>query len=104
MLGTNGAPLPGLDGLLGSIAGDTAAGLELQKQILAQEAEFDRLDKLVVETQARVIKMGIIRDSVQAEWLFLSAFEVNASETRDTVFRRERQLRGRLKGLGIGDP
>lgn len=104
VVGTDGQPLPGLEGLLNSIAGDTAAMLEIQKEILKQEAEFDRLDKLVIETQVKAIKMGVIRDSVQAEWLFLTAFEVNASETRDTVFRRERQLRARLKVLGISDP
>jgi hypothetical protein len=104
VVGTDGAPLPGLDGLLGSIADDTAASVELNKQILAAEDEFDRLDKLVIETEARAIKMGIIRDSVQAELFFLSTFEVNVFETRETVFRRERQLRGRLKVLGITDP
>ncbi len=104
VVGTDGLPLTGLDGLLDSIAGNTAASLEIQKEILKQEAEFDRLDKLVIETQIKAIKMGVIRDSVQAEWLFLTAFEVNASETRDTVFRRERQLRARLKILGISDP
>jgi hypothetical protein len=48
--------------------------------------------------------MGVIRDSAQAEVFFLSTFEVNVFETRETVFRRERQLRARLKGLGILDP
>ncbi|MBM3982952.1 MAG: hypothetical protein FJ304_22310 [Planctomycetes bacterium] len=104
VLGTDGRPLPGGDGLLDSIAGDTAASLEIQKEILKQEAEFDRLDKLVIETETKLLKMVVIRDSIQNEWLFLTAFEVNASETRDTVFRRERQLRARLKVLGIIDP
>ena len=55
-------------------------------------------------TQARVIAMGVIRDSVQAELFFLSTYEVNVFETRETVLRRERQLRGRLKVLGYNDP
>jgi hypothetical protein len=104
VLGTNGRPLPGLDGLQDSIAGDAAASVELNKEILKQEEEFDRLSKLVVETEIRAIKMGIIRDSVQSELFFLSTFEVNVFETRETVFRRERQLRDRLKILGVNDP
>lgn len=102
--GTSGKPLPGLDGLLDSIAGDTAAAVELNQQILEQEAEFDRVSQQVRDTEARAIKMGIIRDSVQAELFFLSAYEVGAYETRATVFRREQQLRDRLKALGIANP
>jgi hypothetical protein len=104
VVGTEGLPLPGLDGLLDSIADDTKASVALNEEILKQEAEFDRLDKLVIDTEIRAIKMGVIRDSVQAEVFFLSTFEVNVFETRETVFRRERQLRGRLRGLGIQDP
>jgi hypothetical protein len=104
VLGVNGTPLPGLDGLLDSITGDKLAALELNKQTILQKDEYDRLKKLVLDTQERAIKMGIIRDSVQAELFFLSTFEVNVFETRETVFRRERQLRGRLKVLGLGEP
>ena len=104
VLGTGGAYLPGRDGLLDSIAGDTAASLELNKQILVLEEEFDKLDKQVRETEIRAIKMGEIRDQVQAELFFLSTFEVNVFETRETVFRRERQLRAKLKIHGINDP
>jgi hypothetical protein len=104
VLGTDGSPLPGLDGLLDSISDDTKASLALNDEILKQEAEFDRLDKLVIDTEIRAIKMGVIRDSVQAELFHLSTFEVNVFETRETVFRRERQLRARLKILGITDP
>ena len=46
----------------------------------------------------------MIRDSIQSEWFFLSSFEVNVYETRETVLRRERQLRNRLKALGVVDP
>jgi hypothetical protein len=104
VVGTDGSPLPGLDGLLDSIDSDTKASVALNDDILKLEADFDRLDKLVIETEIRAIKMGIIRDSVQAELFFLSTFEVNVFETRETVFRRERQLRDRLRSLGIMDP
>jgi hypothetical protein len=102
--GPDGSPLPGLDGLLNSIAGDTEAINELNKQIVESRKEFDKVSLQVVDTEQRAIKMGVIRDSVQAEQFFLQNFEVNVSETRETVFRRERQLRNRLKGLGVGEP
>jgi hypothetical protein len=102
--GTNGAPLPGRDGLLDSIAGDTAEILKLTAEIRNREAEFDRIKAQVRETEARSVKMGVIRDFAQSEVFFLEAFEVNVFETRETVFRRERQLRGRLKVLGVTDP
>jgi hypothetical protein len=104
VLGTDGNPLPGLDGLLDSLSGDVTAIQELNAQILAQRKEFDKLSAEVVATEIRAIKMGVIRDSVQAELFFLSTFEVNVFETRETVFRRERQLRNSLKVLGITDP
>ncbi len=103
-VGTDGAPLPGIDGLLGSITGDTEAINDLNNQIAEKRREFDQLSLQVVDTEQRGIKMGVIRDSVQAELFFLRGFEVNVSETRDTVFRRERQLRNRLKTLGLSEP
>lgn len=104
VLGTDGNVLPGRNGLLDSISGDAAAAVELELEIKKQEIEFDVIQKQVRETEDRAIRMGIIRDSVQSELFFLSTFEVNVFETRETVFRRERQLRGRLKGLGVTDP
>lgn len=104
VLGTDGAPLPGLDGLLGSVAGDRADIIDLNEQIKAQRTELNKLSEQVSDTVARVVKMGEIRDSVQGELFFLDTFEVNVFETRETVFRRERQLRNRLKVLGVTDP
>jgi hypothetical protein len=104
VLGTDGTPLPGSDGLLDSLAGDTAAIQELNAQILKQRSLYKQLQVQVGETEVRVDKMGKIRDSVQAELFFLSSFEVNVFETRETVFRREKQLRNSLKVLGIGNP
>lgn len=102
--GPDGSPLPGLDGLLGSITGDTEAINELNRQIVESRKEFDKVSVQVVDVEQRAIKMGVIRDSVQAELFFLQGFEVNVAETRETVFRRERQLRNRLKSLGLGEP
>jgi hypothetical protein len=104
VLGTDGNPLPGRDGLLDSLSGDVTAIQELNAQILKQEQLFDQLQAQVKATEARAAKMGVIRDSVQAELFFLSTFEVNVFETRETVLRREKQLRRGLKVLGINDP
>jgi len=104
VLGTDGSPLPGLDGLLDSLVGDVTAMQELNKQIMDGRKEYDKIGVQVAATEVRAVKMGVIRDSVQAELFFLSTFEVNVFETRETVFRRERQLRSSLKVLGITDP
>jgi hypothetical protein len=104
VLGTDGNPLPGLDGLLDTLVGDVTAMQELNKQIAEGRKEYDKLSGQVGAMELRVVKMGVIRDNVQAELFFLSTFEVNVFETRETVFRRERQLRDRLRILGIGNP
>jgi len=102
--GIDGSPLPGLDGLGGSIAGDTKEIVELSNQIKLAHIEVNNLSKQVSAVETRLLKMNNIRDSVQAELFFLSTFEVNVFETRETVFRRERQLRDRLKRLGVTEP
>jgi hypothetical protein len=102
--GTDGNPLPGLDGLLDTLASDVTAIQELSAQITEGRKEYDKLSAQVAATEVRVVKMGVIRDNVQAELFFLSTFEVNVFETRETVFRREKQLRDRLRILGINDP
>lgn len=102
--GTNGKELPGLDGLLGGLAADVAK----IKTATDKSVEYrNALKTLLEDTKAeedRLIRMTIIRDSVVAERLFLETFEVNALETRATVLRREKQLRDRLRILGVNDP
>ena len=39
------------------------------------------------------------REVVQSEMFYLSTFEVNVYETRETVFRRKKQLDNRLAEL-----
>jgi hypothetical protein len=104
ILATDGTPLPGRDGLLDSLAGDVAEIQNLNAQIMAERKNYDKLSTEVIATEVRLIKMNEIRDRVQNEMFFLSTFEVNVYETRETVFRRERQLRDRLRILGITDP
>lgn len=104
VLGVDGRPLPGLDGLLGTLSGDTNRIAELTEQIGEQQKVFDKLSADVRATEDRAIRMGTIRDSVQAELFYLSTFEVDVYETRETVLRRVRQLRARLKELGVENP
>jgi hypothetical protein len=104
VVGTDGVPLPGVEGLAGSISGDTAEIAKLTEETIAQRAELNKLNAQVVAVEVRLLKMGEIRDSVQAELFFLSTFEVNVFETRETVLRREKQLRRSLRTLGITDP
>lgn len=104
VLATDGTPLPGRDGLLDSLTGDVAAIQDLDTQIKKQRELYGQLQAQVKATDARLAKMGTIRDSVQAELFFLSTFEVNVFETRETVLRREKQLRASLKVLGINNP
>lgn len=102
--GIDGSPLPGLDGLGSSIAGDTKEIVELSGQIKLARLEVKNLSTQVTAMQTRLLKMTEIRDSVQSEFFFLLTFEVNVFETRETVIRRERQLRDRLKKLGVTEP
>jgi hypothetical protein len=102
--GVDGRPLPGLDGLLGTLGVDSNRIVELTDQIAEQQKVFDKLSGEVLATESRAIRMGVIRDSVQAELFYLSTFEVDVYETRETVLRRVRQLRARLKELGVENP
>lgn len=104
VLGTDGVPLPGLDGLLNSLVGDVTTMQDLNAQIKKQRETYADLQVKTRDVDIRGEKMTVIRDSVLAELFFLSTFEVNVFETRETVRRREGQLRGRLKELGISDP
>ncbi|MDY3553070.1 hypothetical protein R5W24_002161 [Gemmata sp. JC717] len=97
-------PLPGLDALTNSVAADAQRIELLTKEIADQRRLFDTLSADVLATEKRLVAMNTIRDSVQAELFFLSTFEVNVFETRETVLRRDRQLRDQLKRLGVSNP
>ena len=77
---------------------------EIGKEVHQQRGLFDEKSKTVSDTEKKLLATTVIRDSIQSEWFFLSSFEVNVYETRETVLRRERQLRNRLKALGVVDP
>lgn len=97
-------PLPGLDGLANSVTADVKGIEALTQDIIEQRNQYNVLSAEVIATEKRVAAMNTIRDSVQAELFFLSTFEVNVYETRETVLRREAQLKRRLKLLGVSDP
>jgi hypothetical protein len=95
-----GVALRGSDTLKASYDADVLAVEEAEKQIVAGVKEYDRLGGEILGEEARLLKMSDIRASVQAELFYLSSFEVNVYETRETVFRRKRQLSQRLTELG----
>ncbi len=101
---TNNNPLAGLDVQEASIATDVAEIERLSNEIKAQREAFDTISQQVLDTEQRAFKMTVIRDSIQTELFFLETFEVSIFETRETVFRRNDQLKKRLQQLGIVNP
>jgi hypothetical protein len=79
--------------------------LELaMKDIEKRLKEYDALGVAIKGEEERLLKMMEIRAAVTAELSYLSSFEVNVYETRETVLRRQRQLRLRLAELGLPKP
>jgi hypothetical protein len=98
--GPDALPLKGADTLLANFSKDVDATIDYEKQKNALYTEFDRLGVEILREESRLLAMSKIRDSVQSELFYLSSFEVNVYETRETVFRRKRQLDQRLLELG----
>jgi len=97
--GSDAKPLRGAETLLANFTDDVNQVVKLSKQIATKLEDFDKLGIKISVEDARLLKMTDIRESVQAELFYLSSFEVNVYETRETVFRRQRQLVGRLTEL-----
>jgi hypothetical protein len=104
ILGSDGKALPGRDKLLNSVNKDFELSQSLTDEIAKQRREYDRLSVAVAQADRKLQAMNVIRDSVNAELFHLSTFEVNVYETRETVARRERDLRKRLAALGLTNP
>ncbi len=98
--GPNDLPLKGADTLLADFSKDVTATVEFEKQVEEKVKEYDALGTQIIAEEARLLKMFEIRAQVQAEAFYLSSFEVNVYETRETVFRRKKQLVQRLIELG----
>jgi hypothetical protein len=95
-----GVAIRGAETLKDQYERDIQAVVDFEKQIEAQLKEYDRLGLAIGAEERRLLKMMDIRAAVQAELFYLSSFEVNVYETRETVFRRKNQLVRRLTELG----
>ena len=98
--GPNTLPLRGADTLLTAFSDDVAQVIKYEAQIKAKIEEFDAIGIEIRSEEGRLLAMSKIRESVQAELFYLSSFEVNVYETRETVLRRKKQLVTRLTELG----
>jgi hypothetical protein len=92
--------LKGADRLGTTLLADVNEVVKQAKASSASRDEFAKLGVNILQVESRLLKMGEIRDSVQAERFYLETFEVNVYETRETVLRRKRQLAARLAELG----
>jgi len=104
VVGPDDQPLQGVEGLLANVTNDTKEIERLALQIAKHREDYKALSKDIREDDERLVKMIVIRDAVLAERFYLDSFEVNVYETRETVLRRQRQLRLRLAELGLPNP
>lgn len=99
--GPDNKPLKGVSRLGSTTTADVLAVEKRSKEITAVRDKFRTTGIDILLTEARLLKMGEVRDSVQSELFHLETFEVNVYETRETVMRRKRQLTARLAELGM---
>lgn len=99
--GIDNLPLKGADTLMNNFLNDVAAVKKFEEDIVKRRKEFSQLLQTIKRTNERLRGITDIRETVQSELFFLSSFEVNVYETRETVLRRKKQLVGRLDELGI---
>ncbi|MBY0459773.1 MAG: hypothetical protein K2V38_20835, partial [Gemmataceae bacterium] len=104
VVGYDNQPLRGVEALSRSVSRDVEEIQRLTAAIAKQRELFDLRSEEVRAYEQRLLKMNVIRDSVQAELFYLSTVQVGVYETRATVLRREEQLRRRLKTLGLDNP
>jgi hypothetical protein len=100
-IGPDNKPLRGANKLGANINADIAEVVRLAQECNKLRDEFKNEGVKIQSVETRLLKMGVIRESVQAELFHLASFEVNVYETRETVVRRKRQLVGRLAELGV---
>jgi hypothetical protein len=100
ILGDDNRPLQGVNKLGTGVAADVREVVRLSQENSKNRDLFKEKGTQILDTESRLLKMGVIRDSVQAELFHLASFEVNVYETRETVLRRKKQLSGRLAELG----
>ena len=101
ILGDDNKPLQGVNKLGATTAADVREVVRLSQENVKNRDRFKEIGTQILDTESRLLKMGVIRESVQAELFHLASFEVNVYETRETVVRRKRQLSGSLAELGV---
>lgn len=94
--GPDDQPLKGTDGLLTQFVDDSAKAEAAALDSKMRRAEQKTLGEQIVVMQNRIYKQQDIRDNLLVEAARLEAFEVNATEHRQTVTRRRDQLMLRL--------
>jgi hypothetical protein len=97
--GSDNLPLKGAEKLLANFQNDVNEVVKYDKQIRKNRDDILAISKEVAQTEERLRSMTDIRESIQTELFFLVSFEVNVYETRETVFRRKKQLMSRLDEL-----
>jgi hypothetical protein len=98
--GSDNLPLKGTEKLLVNFQNDVNEVVKFEQLIVTRRKEFEKIGKEIARTEERLRSITDIRESVQSELFFLASFEVNVYETRETVFRRKKQLVNRLAELG----
>ncbi len=102
--GSDDQPLPGVDQQAGLVAENLIVIQRAAAKILELRDKIDAESVKVRATQAELLGMNVIRDSIRNELFYLDRLKGNVSETGETVFRRQKQLLTRLKALGVTDP
>jgi hypothetical protein len=97
--GTDNLPLKGTEKLLTNFQNDVNEVVKYEIQIKKNREEYGKISSVITRTEERLRSMTEIRESIQTELFFLVSFEVNVYETRETVFRRKKQLVARLEEL-----
>ena len=97
---STGQPLRGSETLLSRVTADVNAIATVAVQSKELRIKEGQLAKEIADTEIRYLKQTDIRDHLINEYLFLSAFEVNVYEDRETVFKRKAQLQRRLSIFG----
>jgi hypothetical protein len=94
--GPDDQPLKGTDGLLNQFVDDSAKAETAAFNSKMLRAQQKTLGEQIVVVQNQIYKQQDIRDNLLVEAARLDAFEVNATEHRQTVTRRRDQLIFRL--------
>jgi hypothetical protein len=97
--GPDNATLKGADTLLAAYNQSVDAVAGFAARSTAARKKQKELGDEVVLTETRLLKQREIRTELLAEAFYLSSFEVNVAEQRDTVVRRRAQLARRLEAF-----